>query len=168
VPRTNHRAHHTGSPQGVRGKEVVMPVIEESVFIARPPEEVFEYLAKAENLPEWDSSILECEQVGAGPVEVGTRWRGVSKILGRRFDWTVEVTEMEEPTLTASKSVEGKLGFTVRNQFAAEDGGTRFTYRVNAESGLGGVFGKLGDPLVEKAQRRTVRANLENLAELLA
>jgi hypothetical protein len=32
---------------------------------------------------------------------------------------------------------------------------------------LGGVFGRLADPLVEKVQRRTVRANLDTLAELL-
>jgi NADPH:quinone reductase-like Zn-dependent oxidoreductase len=29
------------------------------------------------------------------------------------------------------------------------------------------VFGRLADPIVEKAQRRTVRANLDTLAELL-
>jgi hypothetical protein len=48
------------------------------------------------------------------------------------------------------------------------DGGTRFSYRVDAASGLGGVFGRLADPIVERAQARTVRANLETLAELLA
>jgi uncharacterized protein YndB with AHSA1/START domain len=63
-----------------------MPVIEKSVVIARPPEEVFDYLAKADNLPEWDSSIVQAEQVGADAVGVGTRWRGTSKILGRRFE----------------------------------------------------------------------------------
>jgi hypothetical protein len=62
-----------------------MPVVEESVVIARPPEEVFDYLAQADNLPVWDSSIVQAEQVGTGPVGVGTRWRGASKILGRRF-----------------------------------------------------------------------------------
>ena len=40
--------------------------------------------------------------------------------------------------------------------------------KVEAESGLGGIFGKLSDPIVENAQRRTVRSNLGTLAELLA
>lgn len=145
-----------------------MPVVEESVFIARPPEEVFDYLAKAENLPVWDSSILQAEQVGADPVGVGTRWRGTSKILGRRFEWTTEVTEFDRPRRSSSRSVEGKLQFTVTILLEPADGGTRHTYRVDAASGLGGVFGRLADPIVERAQARTVRANLETLAELLA
>ena len=33
---------------------------------------------------------------------------------------------------------------------------------------LGDIFGKLADPIVERAQGRTVRANLETLADLLA
>lgn len=144
-----------------------MPVIEEDVFIAKTPDEVYDYLSKAENLPVWDSSIVEATQVEDGPVAVGTRWRGVSKILGRRFDWTVEIVELDAPTLTRSKSVEGKMSFTVTQRLQAEDGGCRFSYKVDAESGLGGVFGRFGDPLVQKAQRRTVRANLDTLAELL-
>jgi uncharacterized membrane protein len=145
-----------------------MPVVEESVFIARPPEEVFDYLSRADNLPVWDSSIVQAEQVGADPVGVGTRWRGTSKILGRRFEWTTELTEFDRPRRNSSRSVEGKLQFTVTILLEPAVGGTRFTYRVDAASGLGGVFGRLADPIVERAQARTVRANLETLAELLA
>jgi uncharacterized membrane protein len=145
-----------------------MPVVEESVVISRPPEEVFDYLAQANNLPVWDSSIVQAEQVGAGPVGVATRWRGTSKILGRRFEWTTELTEFDRPRHSLSRSVEGKLQFTVTILLEPADGGTRFTYRVDAASGLGGIFGRLADPFVERAQARTVRANLETLAELLA
>jgi uncharacterized protein YndB with AHSA1/START domain len=145
-----------------------MPTVEESVLIPRPPQEVFDYVSAAENLPVWDSSILKAQQADSGPLRVGTRWRGVSKVLGRRFKWTTELVELEPPTRTVSRSVEGKLSFTVTNTFQPEAGGTRFTYKVDAESGLGGVFGRVGDPIVEKAQRRTVRANLDTLAELLA
>ena len=145
-----------------------MPVVEESVIIARPPEEVYAYLNRAENLPVWDSSILEAEQLDEGPMQVGTRWRGISKILGHRFEWITEVTELEPPGRMCARSVEGRLRFRVTNTLQPENGGTRYTYRVEADSGLGGVFGRLADPIVEKAQRRTVRANLDTLAELLA
>ncbi|MEO5709966.1 MAG: SRPBCC family protein [Nocardioidaceae bacterium] len=146
---------------------VDMPVVEEDVFIARPPEEVFDFIATAENLPVWDSSTLEAEQISPGPVEVGTRWTGVSKILGRRFDWTTEIVELEYPTRTKTRAVEGNLRFEVTNTFEAQEGGTHYTYKVEADPGLGGVFGRLADTLVEKVQGRTVRANLDTLAELL-
>jgi hypothetical protein len=45
-----------------------MPVIDETVVIASPAGEVFDFLMIAENLPRWDSSMLECVQVGDGPV----------------------------------------------------------------------------------------------------
>lgn len=145
-----------------------MPVVDESVFIARSPEDVFEYVNRAENLPVWDSSILEAAQLDEGPLRLGTRVRGVSKILGRRFEWTTEVTDFQPSTLSSSRAVEGKLRFTVTYTLSRENGGTRYNNRVEAETGLGGIFGRLADPIVEKAQRRTVRANLDTLAELLA
>ncbi len=144
-----------------------MPVVEESVVIARPPQEVFDFLSKFENIAVYDSSVTASEQIGDGPLGVGTRGRGTSKIMGRQFDWTVEITEFDPPRRMVSRSVEGKLDFTVTLTLEPADGGTRLTQRINAESGLGGVFGKLADSLVERAQGRTVRANLETLAEWL-
>ena len=91
-----------------------MPVVEESVVIARPPEEVFDYLAQADNLPVWDSSIVQAEQVGAGPVGVGTRWRGTSKILGRRFEWTTELTEFDRPRRSSSRRTPGGPSYGAR------------------------------------------------------
>jgi len=144
-----------------------MPVVEESVFVAQPPDVVFEYVSEARNLPVWDASVVEAEQIGTDPVAVGTRYRGISKILGRRFDWTTEVTEHDAPRRISFRSVEGKLKFVVTNVLEPVDGGTQYTYRAEAESGLGGIFGRLGDPIVQRAQARTIRANLETLAEML-
>jgi len=145
-----------------------MPVIEESVFIARTPQEVFDFLIKSENIPVWDSSIMQAEQIGDGPVGVGTRTRGTSKVMGRRFDWVTENTHFDPPNKTVIKSVEGNFDFTITDIYEAEGDGTRLTHRIDAASGLGGVFGKLAEPLVQKAHTRTVRANLETLADLLA
>ena len=144
-----------------------MPVMEERVFIARPPQEVFDYITDPEHIPVWDASVLKAEQVGSGPVGLGTRTRGTSKIMGRHFDWTTEQTLFEAPTRAVTKSVEGDLTFTVTNTVEPAEGGTRLTYRIDADPGLGGVFGRLADPFIEKVQSRTVRANLETLAELL-
>jgi len=144
-----------------------VPVIEESLVIRRPSEVVFDYLSTVDNLAVWDSSVVEAEQIGTEPMTVGTRCRGTNKILGRRFDWTTEVSVFDPPRRLDFRSIEGKLTFVVTNLLEPVDGGTRFTYRADAESGLGGIFGRLGDPIVQRAQARTVRANLETLAELL-
>lgn len=144
-----------------------MPVVEESVLIPREPQEVFDYLSVPENNPLWDTTAVAARQLDDGAVTVGTRWSGTTKVMGRRFDWVTEITEIGAPEVLASRSVEGKMHFTARYELQPESGGTRLTYRIEAESGLGGVFGRFGDPLVESAQGKAVRANLARLAELL-
>ncbi len=78
-----------------------------------------------------------------------------------------EFTEYEPQKLISGKSVDGKVDFTNTSKLEETDGGTRFTYRLETESGLGGIFGKLADPIVSAAYSRVVRASLDNLADLL-
>ena len=144
-----------------------MPVIEESVTIDRPVADVFSFISDAANAAVFDGSVLHAEQEGAGPIGVGTRWRGATKVLGRSFDWVAEYTECEPDQVVALKAVESKVPFAIRTEFAPQGDGTRLTYRLEADSGLGGFFGKIAEPLVVKAQTRTVRANLANLKELM-
>ena len=144
-----------------------MPVIDETVVIARPTGEVFDFLMLAENLPRWDSSMLECVQVGSGAVAVGTRYRGASTVLGRRIEWTTEVVEFVPGVRTASRSVEGPLTFTVSYEVSASPADTTLRYHLAAESGLGGAFGKAIEPIVQRAQTKVVQANLDRLASLL-
>ena len=144
-----------------------MPVIDETVVIARPPGEVFDFLMLAENLPRWDSSMLECAQIGDGAVTVGTRYRGASKILGRRIEWVTEVVELVPGVRAASRSVAGPLRFTVSYEVSAVPAGTTLRYRLAADSGLDGAFGRAMEPIVQRAQTKVVRANLGTLASLL-
>jgi carbon monoxide dehydrogenase subunit G len=144
-----------------------MPVVEHDVVLPSSPEAVFQFLSDPANLPRWDSSMVTVEQVEPGPLQVGTRWHGTSKVMGRRFEWTAATTHVQRPTLMVSRSVEGPFSFTVSYDLRGEAGGTRLRYRLDAESGLGGLFGRFADPLVQRAQSRAVRANLQRLAEQL-
>jgi uncharacterized membrane protein len=144
-----------------------MPVIDETVVIARPAGEVFDFLMLAKNQPRWDSSMLECVQVDSGAVTVGTRYRGASTVLGRRIEWTTEVVEFVPGVRAASRSVEGPLTFTVSYEVSASPAGTVLRYRLAAESGLGGAFGQAIEPIVQRAQTKVVRANLGKLVSLL-
>jgi len=144
-----------------------MPVIDETVVIAHPAGDVFDFMLLAENQPRWDSSMLECVQVGSGAVTVGTRYRGASKILGRRIEWTTEVVEFVPGARVASQSVAGPLTFTVSYEVSASPAGTTLRYRLAAESGLDGAFGRAMEPIVQRAQTKVVRANLGQLDSLL-
>jgi hypothetical protein len=45
--------------------------------------------------------------------------------------------------------------------------GSRLRYRLAADSGPGGAFGRAMEPLIEKAQAKGVKANLATLVRLL-
>jgi uncharacterized membrane protein len=144
-----------------------MPVIDDTVVIARPAGKVFDFLMLAGNLPRWDSSMLECVQVGGGAVTVGTRYRGASMVLGRRIEWTTEVVEFVPGVRATSRSVDGPLTFTVTYEVSPSPAGAVLRYRLAAESGLGGAFGSAIEPIVQRAQTKVVQANLGKLARLL-
>jgi len=145
-----------------------MPTVEESISIERSPEVVWAFLTQTDNIPAFESQITHIEQVTPGEVGLGTQWNGTTRVLGRNFDWVSEVVEFEPPYRSRTKGG-GKLAFEISYSLSPspDDIGTLYSYRIEAESGLGGIFGKLGDPIVARAQARTVKTNLENLKDLL-
>jgi uncharacterized protein YndB with AHSA1/START domain len=145
-----------------------MPKLEASVLIARPVDQVWEYLTKAENLSVWVPVLDRVTQMTDGPVRVGTRWQGTMRFLGIAFTALVEFTQCEVNRAAELKSVDSKFGFSCSATFEDVDGGTRFTYRTDSTTGFGRVFGRLTRPIVSTASRRTLRASLENLACVLS
>jgi uncharacterized membrane protein len=142
-----------------------VPTVDESVTINAPAEKIFEFVCDGANLPVYDSSCIRASM--DGPPALGVRTSGVTKLLGREVDWTTECTEFEPGAAVAGKSVEGKLNFEFRYVLATEGNGTRVDYTIKAESGLGGLFGRLTDPLVTKAEQRQVKATLGVLKDLM-
>ena len=62
-----------------------MPTVEESTHISRPPQVVFSFLSKSENIPVWDSSVVHAETVGDGPVGLDMGMAGHD--VGSRANW---------------------------------------------------------------------------------
>lgn len=89
-----------------------MPVVEESVVIALPQQDVFDFLAQFENLSVYDAFVTGSGQVGDGPPGLGTRGWGTTRFMGQQFDWVVEFTEFEPPRRMMSRSVGGGRDLT--------------------------------------------------------
>ncbi|MBA2536713.1 MAG: SRPBCC family protein, partial [Actinobacteria bacterium] len=60
--------------------------VEDSIVVARPIEDVFDYLTDPETLPEWQGSALEARVEGEGPMRAGSRVLERRKFLGRRLE----------------------------------------------------------------------------------
>ena len=103
-----------------------MPTVQESIDIDRSPEDVFAFLTATETISAFESQISHIEQVTEGDVGVGTQWKGTTHVLGRKFDWVVEVIEFDPPTQSHTKSVQGKLPFEIHYTLEPmSNGGTR-------------------------------------------
>ena len=139
--------------------------IEESVEIDRPPQEVFDYVANPENLPEWSGIVQEVHKEAQGQLKEGDKFTSVAKFLGRRFETPLEVSAHEPPQRHSDKSTGGP--FPQEYTFILEEtagGGTRLTQIAEGEPG--GFFRLVG-PLLEMAGRRQFRADLHTLKDLL-
>ena len=138
--------------------------IEESVQINRPLEEVYEYVANPENLPEWTGTVIETHKDTPGPLLEGSSFTSVGKFLGRRIESPFEVTAHEFPRRHTHKSTGGPLPTEWTLTFEEVAGRTRYTQVAEGEPG--GFFGLVG-PLLERVGRRQLKTDLENLKDLL-
>jgi len=143
-----------------------MPVIEESIVIARPAMEVVEFLTEPEKIPLYSSNMVEYEQVSGGPRDVGGVARGTVRVAGRRLTFTTEVVEVEPGRLAKSRSADASIPFRLELRFDEVAEGTRVTWHQETDE-LGGFFGKLGDAVVVKLYARDVKSNLANAKTLL-
>ncbi len=143
-----------------------MHTVEESVVINRPREEVWSYVVDPANFTAWVRTATEYEADHDGNPKLGDHDRLVGKVAGRRVEVTREVTEVVPEERFAVKTVKAPFPSSTVFQFEDAGGGTRVTFHAETP-GLGGFFGKLGDPIVVKLFARDVRANLTNLRTIL-
>jgi uncharacterized protein YndB with AHSA1/START domain len=103
------------------------------IEVARPVPEVFEYITDPGNLPEWQGTAT-VEQLTPGPVGVGTRFREVRQLLGRRVESISEVSAYEPDRRFDLRIVSGPAPVDDRWAFEAVDGGTRVHFSTEGRA----------------------------------
>ena len=133
-----------------------MPNASKEIVIDRPIDEVFAFLADAENDPQWRPAVLDIRRVsgeGAGAVYE----QGLKGPAGRRVAGDVEV-------LIAFRAIKGPVRPTGRYELSSEGSGTRVRFSLEAE--LAGPKKWLMGGAVQKAVNNEV-GSLENLKRVL-
>ena len=140
--------------------------VEESIQIGRPRKVVFDYVSEPDNFPEWTGATIEVRKDAPGPAREGDTFTAVIKFLGRRLETPYERTSYYPERLFKDRAAGGPIpdqDWTYTFEGVSE-GTTRLTRTVEGEPG--GFF-KLADPLIERALKRQVGADLETLKDLL-
>ena len=143
-----------------------MSVVEESIIIAKPRGEVFAFAADSTHYLDWVTTVIQLEATPTGRFQADTTVKGVMRVAGRNLEWTAMMDEFQEGVVFGLQSVEAAMPFHYTDRFedAAEE--TRVTFR-NEYSPVGGLFGKLTEPVVVRVYSHGVKANLANLKALL-
>lgn len=73
-----------------------MATITRTFTVDTAPAPVLAYLADFSNAVAWDPGTQSCTRLGDGPIEVGTQWHNVSKIMGVSTDLTYTLRELTD------------------------------------------------------------------------
>jgi uncharacterized membrane protein len=84
-----------------------MPTATYTGVIQAPPEEVFAFVADAENNPSWHEHVRETCWIDDGPTRLGRRGRQFGHLWGRDWTFVAEVAEWDPPHHVAFQVIEG-------------------------------------------------------------
>lgn len=108
-----------------------MPLLQRTVEVERPLEEVFAFVGDFGNAPRWDPGVADARRRTTGPIGVGTRYELWVRTGGRVLPMTYEIVTWEPPTRVV---LHGR-GSTVTSvddiRFERAGSGTRIRYAAD-------------------------------------
>ena len=141
-----------------------MVTVHGEIVIERPREEVFNFVADAENEPRYNAQMRVAKKITEGPIGVGTSFRAEIIDRGKVIPMRTEFTEFDRPRRIAEVSTWTGGTSTGGLTFEPVDGSTlmRWSWDVQAH----GVLRFMG-PLVASMGRRQERRIWTGLKQLL-
>jgi len=105
-----------------------MVKIQGEIVIARPVEEVFDFVADERHEPRYNPRMLHVEKVTPGPIGKGTRWVATIESRRRPVEITLEVTEYARPNRLGSTTTMSTADIVGGVTFEPRPGGTRMRW----------------------------------------
>ncbi len=136
----------------------------DSVFIQRPPQEVFDVITDPATSVKWQSSLDSAAWISEAPYGVGSSWTTKIKFLGRDIEAVLEVTEWESPRLVSFKSASGPVPMKATNKLEPQDDGTLLTITGQVE--LGGFF-KVAEGMAGKQTLKQIQNDNQKLKQMM-
>lgn len=143
---------------------MAVDVVVEAV-IDRPLAEVAGYAGDPANAPEWYANIESIEWQTPPPLAVGSRIDFVARFLGRTLTYTYEVVELVPGRRLIMRTSQGPFPMeTTYEWWEVEQARTAMRLRNRGEPT---GFGRLAEPALAAAVRRSTTKDLARLKRLL-
>jgi hypothetical protein len=135
-----------------------------STHIYRPLTQVFAFVSTPENDFQWQYGTLASTQISHGELRLGTLFRAVSHLLGRRIETMYEVTVFDLNRKYGFKSVSGLVDTYTLYTFEIIESSTKIN--LSTEIDPRDVF-KPNDAIIIKKFKKQFKENLAMLKSVL-
>lgn len=140
--------------------------INTNTIIYRPIKQVFDFVSTPENDFQWQYGTLASSRLSKKSNAIGSFFRSIGHLMGRRNLSTFEVTEYEPGRRYGFKSLSGPLNSHTIFTFEMNQGSTRVSISVQAQ--VHGINSEvISEVTLEKKMKNQIKENLKLLKELL-
>lgn len=134
------------------------------VLVDRSIKDVFAFVSNPNNMSQWNSTVVSLQQAIPGTVEVGTKFKTVGEMMGRRVEGEMQITIYEPDTQCGFQLQAGPM--QVNLTFAFKTVGTGTKISLNAQGNPGGIF-KLAEGVMAGQVKSMMEGNLARLKTAL-
>ena len=135
-----------------------------NTIIYRPVRQVFDFVSTPENDFQWQYGTLATASLSEGVSKIGSLFRSIGHLLGRRVQGTFEVTEYEPNIKYGYKSLSGPLHLQTSYTFEMANGGTRINISTRAHVV---DFFQMNERILGRKIKKQLKENLTMLKDLL-
>lgn len=127
------------------------------------PQVVLDYLEDFSHAEEWDPGTVSCQQIGDGPVQIGTQWHNTSKIAGNETELVYTLLERTEDRVVL-KGENEQATATDTITVLPHETGSEITYTAELE--MHGVA-KLATPVMKLVFEKLGNDTEEDMVQVL-
>jgi len=135
-----------------------------NTLIDRPMKDVFTFVADPNNMSKWNSAVVSIQQVTSGAVAVGTKFKTVGEVMGRRLEGEMQVQAYEPDTQCGFQLNAGPMQMNMTLTLKTVGTGTKLNLHV--EGNPAGVF-KLAEGVMTGQVKSLMEGNLAKLKTVL-
>ena len=133
-------------------------------LIDKPVQDVFAFVTNPNNMSKWNSAVVSMQQITPGAVGVGTKFKNVGEMLGRRIEGEMQVVAFEPDAKYGFQMNAGPMQVNVVLTFKTVGTGTKIN--LNAQGNPAGVF-KLAEGVMQGRVKSMMEENLARLKSVL-
>ncbi len=134
------------------------------VLVDRPMKDVFAFVSNPNNMSQWNSAVVSLQQSTPGAVAVGTKFKTVGEMMGRRIEGEMQITALEPDSKCGFQVNAGPMQVNLTLSFKTVGTGTKVS--LNAQGNPGGIF-KLAEGVMAGQVKSMMEGNLARLKTVL-